>query len=115
MRNDGKDLHPRSGQRPLPQHPQQNPPPAEAGAAPQLSKPAYLLSIDEVVRELGTNPDDGLTAADAQARLAAAGLNELESGGGISPLRILAGQIFNAMVLVGLRVHAFACRWHHRG
>ena len=102
MQNDGKDLHPRSGQGPLHQHPQPNHRPAGPSAVPQLSKPAHLLSADDVVRELATNPDDGLTADDAQARLAAAGPNELEGGGGISPLRILAGQIFNAMVLVGL-------------
>lgn len=104
MQDDGKDLHPRSSQGPLHQQIHR---PAGPGAVPQLSKPAHLLSVDDVLRELATSPDDGLTADDAQARLAAAGPNELEGGGGISPLRILAGQIFNAMVLVGLLLYRF--------
>jgi Na+-exporting ATPase len=94
MQNGGKDLHPRSCQGPLHQDP----------AAPhQLSRPAYLLSVEETLQELNANPDSGLTDEDAKARLGAVGLNVLESGGGISPFRILGGQIFNAMVLVSLR------------
>jgi Na+-exporting ATPase len=66
----------------------------------ELSKPAYLLSVEEALRELNADPDRGLTEEDAKARLQNAGPNELQGGGGVSPVRILAGQIFNAMVLV---------------
>jgi Na+-exporting ATPase len=89
MQNVGKDLHPGSGQGPVHQD-------------GDLSKPAYLLTVEETLRELNTDPDTGLTEEDAKARLQKAGLNELQGGGGVSPAKILAGQIFNAMVLVCL-------------
>jgi len=89
MQNGGKDLHPRSGQRPV--HP---------GSDTQLPVPAHLLSADEVIRGLNVDPDNGLTEEEARVRVQIAGPNELAGGGGVSPLRILAGQVFNAMVLV---------------
>lgn len=89
MQNGGKDLHSRSGQRPV--HPDSD---------TQLPTPAYLLSADEVIRGLNVDPDNGLTEEEARARVQIAGPNELAGGGGVSPLRILAGQVFNAMVLV---------------
>lgn len=96
MQDGGSHLHPRSGQGPLPN--------SDQGAAQStpfaLSKDAYLLTTEEVIRELNTDPDHGLTEAEAKERLAKAGPNELAGGGGVSIARILAGQIFNAMVLV---------------
>lgn len=67
-----------------------------------LSQAAYLLTAEEVVRELTTDPDNGLSVQEANNRLQQFGLNELDAGGGVSVLRILMGQIFNAMVLVSM-------------
>lgn len=111
MQNDGSHLHPRSGQGPL-HHEQEKQQavdrngngPAAAESRPKgpldLSQDAYLLTAEDAVRELKTDPDRGLTEDEAKARLQIAGLNELAGGGGVSIGRILAGQIFNAMVLV---------------
>ncbi|KAA8907824.1 putative P-type Na+-ATPase [Sphaerosporella brunnea] len=109
MQNGGKDLHPGSGQGPVHQG---------IPANGELSKPAYLLSVEEVLRELNADPDTGLNEADAKTRLQKAGLNELAGGGGVSPMQILAGQIFNAMVLVLIMgmVVSFAIRsWIEAG
>jgi len=73
------------------------------GSGAQLRTPAHLLSAAEVVRGLNVDPDNGLSEEEARARVQIAGPNELAGGGGVSPLRILAGQIFNAMVLVSGR------------
>jgi Na+-exporting ATPase len=70
----------------------------------ELSKAVYLITAEEVARELNTDPDSGLNESDAKSRLEDAGKNVLRSGGGISSIRILMGQIFNAMAMVSLRV-----------
>jgi hypothetical protein len=84
MQKNGTNLHTGSGQGPL--H--------------QLSNPPHLLTAEEALHELCTDPESGLTEVEAKARLQQTGPNELQGGGGVNPLRILAGQIFNAMVLV---------------
>ena len=65
-----------------------------------LSKPPHALSRDAVSREMGTNVQDGLTYAEAQYRLEEFGRNELDSGPGVQPTKILIRQILNAMMLV---------------
>ena len=127
MQNGVEDLHPRSREGPLPhgsktdvhqqekqqqqqQHQHKQPQPEQqinqhAQQQPnadllQLSKPPYILSAEEVANELGADPDQGLSEEEAQSRLTRVGLNELTGGGGVSAGRILAKQIFNAMVLV---------------
>ncbi|PWW74004.1 hypothetical protein C7212DRAFT_214073 [Tuber magnatum] len=85
MQNDGEDIHSRSREGPM-----------HNG----LSNDPYLLSGDEVVRQLSTDPDDGLSDAEAAARMTKFGLNELDTGAGVSVVRILLGQLFNAMGLV---------------
>lgn len=85
MQNDVEDLHSRSREGSLPF---------------ETSKQPYLLSADEVARELQTDPDNGLSDHEAHSRMTRVGLNELEGDGGVSVGRILAKQIFNAMVLV---------------
>ena len=116
MQNDASHLHSGSREGSLPQHqqdvqPQQQKKSGGGGGGKnggaggghrwqQLSRDAYLLTADEVLRELQTDPDSGLSEATAKSRLAESGLNELEVGGGVNPMRILMGQIFNAMVLV---------------
>ncbi|CUS06836.1 unnamed protein product [Tuber aestivum] len=85
MQNDGENIHPRSREGPM-----------HNG----LSDDPYLLSGDEVVRQLSTDPDNGLSDAEAATRMTKFGLNELDTGAGVSVVRILLRQLFNAMGLV---------------
>lgn len=87
MQNDAQDLYSRGRERPLLQ---------------ELSAPAYLLTPEEIVQQLATDTEDGLSEEEAKSRLTKYGLNELEAGDSVSVARILVGQIFNAMVLVNL-------------
>lgn len=87
MRNVPQDLYPRG---------------REGSVLLELSAPAYLLTTREIILQLATNPEDGLSEVEAKSRLTRYGLNELESGVGVSATGILMKQIFNAMVLVNL-------------
>ncbi|KAK9251918.1 hypothetical protein V1507DRAFT_364970, partial [Lipomyces tetrasporus] len=59
---------------------------------------AYLRPAEVVAQQLST--DNGITDLEAEDRLGRYGSNELSGGGGVSPWKILVGQIFNAMILV---------------
>ncbi|KAF8456034.1 hypothetical protein BDZ91DRAFT_701772 [Kalaharituber pfeilii] len=85
MQNGVEDLHPRGREGSMPL---------------ELSQLPHLLTADEVAQQLQTDPDNGLSDDEARTRLTKFGLNELAGGGGVSILRILMRQIFNAMVLV---------------
>lgn len=65
-----------------------------------LSSPAHALKHNAVVEETEANVDEGLTAAEAKARLDQYGKNELDEGAGVQPLSILLRQVANAMTLV---------------
>jgi len=65
-----------------------------------MSKPAHSLKWTQVVEELKADPEDGLTSADAKARLEEYGRNELGDAGGVNPGKILLRQVANAMTLV---------------
>ncbi|KAL4902242.1 hypothetical protein BDW74DRAFT_158847 [Aspergillus multicolor] len=65
-----------------------------------LSLPAYCLPFDVVLRELGTNIDEGLTRDEASRRLQQYGPNQLDEGEGVSVVKILVRQVANAMMLV---------------
>lgn len=65
-----------------------------------LSKPAHSLTYEEVIQELGTNSDDGLTTSDVKQRLEKYGGNVLEGDEGVSFAKIVIRQIANAMMLV---------------
>lgn len=65
-----------------------------------ISKPAHSLEWKQVVEDLKTNVDDGLTSAEAKKRLEEHGRNELGDGEGVNPGKILTRQIANAMTLV---------------
>lgn len=94
MQDDAKNIHPRSREGPMFQQQQTSP------EHLVLTSPAYLLTSEEIVQQLATDTDNGLSQEEAQCRITKYGLNELEIGGGISAFKILMGQIFNAMVLV---------------
>lgn len=65
-----------------------------------LSKPAHALTYQQVIEEIKTNPDDGLTAAEATSRNQEYGNNQIGDAGGVNPGKILLRQIANAMILV---------------
>ncbi|KAJ5042145.1 uncharacterized protein L3040_004702 [Drepanopeziza brunnea f. sp. 'multigermtubi'] len=65
-----------------------------------LSQPPHALTVDAVVAELSVNVTDGLTSEEAAKRLAEYGLNQLDDGPGVQPVKILIRQIANAMILI---------------
>jgi magnesium-transporting ATPase (P-type) len=70
-----------------------------ATTAPAYHRQPYLLSIEEVVNQLGSNVDAGLSASDAQRHLEECGENKLDGDGGVSWYRVLLKQVSNAMIL----------------
>jgi Ca2+-transporting ATPase len=58
------------------------------------------LNIEDVLTQLGTDADRGLSAAEASRRLAKHGLNELEAAHRVSPWMILGGQLKNVLILI---------------
>lgn len=68
-----------------------------------LSQPAHSLSFDNVIQELGTNSDDGLTSSEAKGRIEKYGENMLEGDEGVSFVKIVIRQIANAMMLVSYK------------
>lgn len=65
-----------------------------------LTKPAHALSSEDVLRELGSDPLNGLTASEAEIRRGRIGSNELGEAKGVQPIKIIIAQIANAMTLV---------------
>ena len=61
---------------------------------------AHSFSGNDVSRELGADPQDGLTLPEAKSRLEHYGRNELDDGPGVQPFKILVRQVANAMMLV---------------
>lgn len=70
-----------------------------SGASP-LSQPAHTLTPEAALSELQSKLDDGLTSDEAKARLQKYGPNKLDEGEGVSMVKILVGQVANAMMLV---------------
>jgi len=60
----------------------------------------FLLSVEEVARQLKTNIETGLSARQAVELRNEFPPNELEGGGGAAWHKILIKQISNAMILV---------------
>jgi magnesium-transporting ATPase (P-type) len=69
-------------------------------AVQALSSPAHSLGAEDVIKELYSEAEQGLRPDEAKNRLAKYGNNELESGGGVQPLKILLRQVSNARMLV---------------
>jgi Na+-exporting ATPase len=69
-------------------------------ATSYLSQPAHSLPFDNVIQELGTNPEDGLTSGEARLRIEKYGENILQGDKGVSFAKIVIRQIANAMMLV---------------
>ena len=67
-----------------------------------LSRPAHALPAAGVVEELKSNPEVGLTAAEAAQRLSEYGPNDLGEEEGVKPIKIFIAQVCNCMTLVSL-------------
>ncbi|KAJ5887700.1 hypothetical protein N7495_007741 [Penicillium taxi] len=65
-----------------------------------LSQPAHSLTFENVINELGTNSEDGLTSEEAKQNLDKYGENMLEGDEGVSFAEIFIRQIANAMMLI---------------
>lgn len=72
----------------------------DAAQLQPLSQPAYCLSYQDVLKELSTDAEEGLSSGEAQRRLDQHGHNELEGGESVSFAKIIIRQIANAMMLV---------------
>lgn len=64
------------------------------------SKQPFLLSVDDVVHEIETNLESGLTDVQVRQYQEKYGPNRLEGDGGVAWYSILGKQISNAMILV---------------
>jgi hypothetical protein len=60
----------------------------------------FLLSVDDVVQQLGTNLETGLSPSKVAELSKTWPKNELDDGGGVNWTSILIRQISNAMILV---------------
>lgn len=69
-----------------------------------ISAPAHTLAFADVVQQLKSSAEDGLTPDEAKKRLEQYGKNELDNGPGVNPVKILIRQIANAMMLVSAPV-----------
>jgi Na+-exporting ATPase len=67
-----------------------------------ISSPAHALSFAQVAEELGANLDGGLSPDHAQKLLEEYGRNEFGDQQGIQPVKILVGQVANALTLVSV-------------
>ncbi|MFN2137166.1 MAG: cation-translocating P-type ATPase [Candidatus Promineifilaceae bacterium] len=60
----------------------------------------YQMTAGEVLEKLGSDPEHGLSSAEAQRRLEQYGLNELVEKGSKSPIQIIWDQMKEPMVIV---------------
>ncbi|KAJ5889635.1 hypothetical protein N7504_010445 [Penicillium tannophilum] len=74
--------------------------PGDTTSHPYLSSPPHNLTFEDVINELGTNSDDGLTTENVKQRLEKYGQNMLEGGESVSFAKIIIRQIANAMMLI---------------
>ena len=72
----------------------------KAQTGPRTEPHAILLSVDEVVQQLKSNLDSGLTAQAVAEIQKTHPPNELEGGGAIPWYKTLGKQLCNAMILV---------------
>lgn len=65
-----------------------------------MTAPAHALKIEQVVEQLKADVEVGLSTEEAKQRLEANGRNEFGEQKGVQPVKILIGQIANALSLV---------------
>ena len=74
----------------------------------------FLLPLDEIVEQLGTNVDTGLSRLKAQQSQHDYGPNKIKGEGAIKWYSILIKQISNAMILVRLQNYRRAFSTHNQ-
>ncbi|WAO92354.1 Hypothetical protein NCS54_00985900 [Fusarium falciforme] len=65
-----------------------------------MTAPAHTLTFEQVAEQLQGHTVDGLRTAEAERRLKECGRNEFGEQQGVQPIKILIGQIANALTLV---------------
>ncbi|KAI5907846.1 Sodium transport ATPase 5 [Candida parapsilosis] len=65
-----------------------------------VSQEYYRLPVEQVAKEFNTNVPDGLSPKEAESRISTYGPNNLGEEDSISYTKILAHQVFNAMILM---------------
>ncbi len=60
----------------------------------------HSLSVSQTIKELETNEKTGLSQSEAKNRIEKYGLNELDKGKKISPIKIFLSQFTNVMVII---------------
>lgn len=88
------------------------PDPAGLEAGALAAPPWHALPVEAVLDRLASRPD-GLTAAEAEARLAKYGPNELAAAGGTSAWSILAAQFKNVLIVILLVATALSAVLSH--
>jgi len=71
----------------------------------QFTSHPFKLSVEEVVRQLNTSTETGLTKAAAAELLKSHGENKLQSDGGVKWTTVLLKQVSNAMILVSICIY----------
>ena len=69
---------------------------------PRTDRHPFLLSVNDVANQLGTDIETGLTGRKVAELRKECPANELVGGGGIAWYKIFTKQLTNAMILVGL-------------
>jgi len=65
-----------------------------------LSRPAHALTYGQVVEQLASDANDGISGEEAKRRLEQYGKNDIGDSEAISPVKIMVAQVANAMTLV---------------
>lgn len=65
-----------------------------------LLRPAYALTSEEILLQLGSDEASGLSDEEVTSRQAKYGPNDLGKEKGVQPLQILIAQVVNAMTMV---------------
>jgi len=63
-------------------------------------KEAHVMETEQVIKELGADPENGLSGTDATERLQKYGENRLKEHGGVSPWVVLVNQFRNIIVVL---------------
>lgn len=74
----------------------------------EYSKPPFLLSPEQLEKELSTSMENGLQMKDVEERLLKYGNNSIDNNDGVSIIAVLVRQAANAMTLVRIWIIVFS-------
>lgn len=81
-------------------HSAEKPGPLGDVAAQVMSQPAHCISAGDVLDQLQSDAQNGLSDSEVSKRQETHGANALEGSGGAGPIRILMNQVLNALTMV---------------